>query len=463
MSTLMHVAHKFLPESSKRILKRYLYTLLPMRWRLGNDYYELKAFLQEAQGWDREKIEEWQFRKTKNILDHAYTNVPGYYFLFNDAEIQPKDIRSLEDLSKIPFTTKELIRDNLSDFTARNIPKWKMRYVSTSGSTGIPFGFYQTDENLWKEKAFMHSGWERAGWSFGDSTAVLRGGYVGSKDDISNHIPGSKELFLSSYYLTDENYHFYIEALKNHKPKHLMAYPSSASLLANLILENNDVGLIDFDIIFLASEKILNYQIEVLRKTFEKAKIFGWYGQSEQVILAPWCELERTFHAWPFYGITEIINTDIETFTEEGQGEIVGTSFWNYATPFIRYKTMDYAIQGKKHCKSCGRNFLVLKNISGRMDDLLITKTGRKIPIPTTSIHNDIFRNVRQFQFKQEIPGVVVMHIIKKDQYRNIDAQRIYKSVKEKLGEDMLLKIVYDDHIPKNKSGKLRVVEQKIN
>ena len=458
----MHFVHKLLPKSSARVLKKYFYSLVPLRWRLGKEYFGLKAFLQEAQWWEREKIEKWQLSKAQKIIDYAYTNVPGYYFLFNDAGILPEDIRSLDDIVKLPFTTKELIRDNLSDFTARNISEWNMRYVSTSGSTGIPFGFYQTNLNLWKEKAFMHSGWERVGWSLGDSTAVLRGGFVGSQENISNYLPGSKELLLSSYYLTEDNYSSYKEAFKIHQPKHLMAYPSSASLLANLIIENGDFGSIDFDIVFLASEKIFNYQIDVLHKAFKKAKLFSWYGHSEQVILAPWCEGEKTYHAWPFYGITEVVNTDEGVFLEEGQGEIVGTSFWNFATPFIRYKTMDYALRGKNYCESCGRNFLVLQNIGGRLGDLLLTEKGRNIPIPSTSIHGDIFKNVRQFQFKQDTPGHVLLCIIRKDQYSDRDSQKIYKSVKEKLGEDMALELVYVDHIKKSEQGKLRVVDKNI-
>jgi len=83
------------------------------------------------------------------------------------------------------------------------------------------------------------------------------------------------------------------------------------------------------------------------KESFPNSKIFSWYGHAEQVILAPWCEHTNKNHLWPFYGYTEILDEKDEAVKEGEEGELIGTSFHSFITPFIRYRTMDRAIKGQ--------------------------------------------------------------------------------------------------------------------
>lgn len=452
---------KGLPVPIQLILK-HAYGALPPYVRLGQQYRELRAFLQEAQWWDRERIQAWQLARLREIVKHAYENVPGYRALCQDMGVQPEDILSLEDVRSLPFMTKELIRDNLKDFVAQNVDLNKCRYITTSGSTGIPVGFFHTAVNIWMENAFMHTGWERAGWKLGESSAVLRGAFVGTEKQFWDYDPVQRELLLSTYYLTERTYRAYVEKILDVRPKNLQAYPSAANLFADLVLENGDAGRLDFKIIFLGSENIYDWQKEKLKRAFPRSRLFGWYGHTEQAALAHWCEYSENYHVWPFYGLVEVLDETGCEVREGEAGEIVATSFWNYAVPFIRYRTMDIARKGAYGCQACGRQFLLLENVEGRLQEMIVTAQGRYISMSAINMHSDVFDNVRQFQFYQDTPGKVILKIVPKATYSVQDAERIYQEVKRKLGEDMDLELMLVAEIPRTPRGKLRFLDQRL-
>ncbi len=449
------------PRSLRRPLRR-LQELVPLEKRMGNDYWKLKSFLKEAQWWDRARIEIWQLEKLKEIVRYAYENVSGYHMLYRDAGVKPEDVNSLNDIHILPFTTKELLRHNLKDFTARNLARDQLLYVSSSGSTGIPFGFYRTELNRWMELAFLHSGWERVGWQLGDLSAVLRGGFVGTEERVWKYDSAIRSLILSSYYLTDHAYNQYVEKIRKFRPLHLQAYPSACSMLADLVLEHNDVGQVEFKTILLGSENLYPWQKDRIRLAFPNSRIHCWYGHSEQAVLAPWCENTEDYHVWPFYGVTEIVGESGREVGIGQSGEIVGTSFWNFGVPFIRYKAMDKARKVGYGCSECGRQFLILDVTEGRLQEFVVTRSGRRIALTGLTVLK-CFDNVRQCQFYQDTPGAVILRIVCRDTYTEDDTIKIRREVSRKLGEDMQLDLNFVDSIPRTSSGKLQFLEQKLN
>ena len=457
-----NIARRIVPEWLRQPLKR-LYALAPIERRMSKEYWKLKSFIQEAQWWERDRITAWQFNKLKEIVNYAYRTVPAYHLLYKDAGITPDDIVSLDDIQLLPPTSKELLRENLEDFTSREVSSSQRNYSTTGGSTGEPFGFYQTEVNRWMEDAFIHSGWERAGWQLGDRSAVLRGRYVGSEEHYWDHNHLRCELLLSSYYLTEWTFSKYREKIQEVSPKHLQAYPSVATILADILAEQGDEKKFDFEVILLGSENIYEWQKDLLREAFPAIRLFGWYGHAEQVVLAPWCENSEQYHVWPFYGIVEVLDSGGKEVSRGGIGEIVGTSFWNYATPFIRYQTSDRAMKNGWGCEECGRQFLILDSIEGRLQEMIVTETGRYITMTAINMHSDVFDNVRQFQFYQDTRGKVVFRVLRKDTYTKDDTEKIERELKKKLGDDMLLEISFVDEIPRTRQGKLGVLEQKLD
>jgi phenylacetate-CoA ligase len=462
MKGLMRIAGPIFPKKIWSSVKQWIYSRTPIENRMGEEYWKLKDFLDGAQWWDQERILAWQINKMKEIVKHAYENTSGYNNLYREAGIKPDDINSVADVRFLPFTTKELIRDNLNEFTARNIPSRRRYYVTTGGSTGIPLGFYRTDINKWMEKAFMHIGWEWLGWKLGNISATLRGSFIGSENRFWEYNPTNNELLLSSYYLSDRTYIRYISKIIEFQPVNLRAYPSTATILADLVIKNKNIGDLNFELILLGSESIFDWQKKRIRKAFPNSRVFAWYGHSEQTILAPWCEKSETYHVWPYYGLSEILDSNDLPVNIGCVGEIIGTSFWNQGTPFIRYRTGDLAEYKGYSCSCCSRNFELLEDIVGRTHHTLISESGRTLPL-VTSWYVDIFSNVQQFQFYQDTPGKVVLKIVKKESYHYKDTIEIYNEVIRKLDEGFELNIVFVDEIPKTRRGKFHYLDQKLN
>jgi phenylacetate-CoA ligase len=114
-------------------------------------------------------LESHQRRKLEQLLQDAYANVPYYRRVFDERDLRPKDIQCIDDLSKLPFLTKEIVRDNLRELTNARYLRGRLAYVTNGGSTGIPMGFY-FDRRLSgpTEWAFISTLWKRVGFRFGD-------------------------------------------------------------------------------------------------------------------------------------------------------------------------------------------------------------------------------------------------------------------------------------------------------
>lgn len=443
-------------ESAKRIL-----SVIPPQMRQRRKYQKIKQFLAAAQWWSPLEIEKWQLLKVREMVSYAYNSVPGYRELYNSVGIAPEDISKMEDIRSLPFVTKEMLRDNIKDFTSCLIPASRLRYATTSGSTGIPFGFYLTSLNSSMESAFMHSGWERADWKSGDCCAVLRGAFVGTENRFWRYDSYRRELLLSSYYLTEKTYGKYEEKILEYCPRHLQAYPSALTILSDLALASGRISEV-FEVLFLGSENLYSWQKDKIARAFPKSRIFGWYGHAEQTVLAAMCEYSDQYHVWPFYGLTEILDEQGNPVKAGETGEIVGTSFWNFGTPFIRYRTMDIALKGGARCDACKRNFQLIERIDGRLQEIIVSRTGRFITMTAINMHDNIFDSLKQFQFYQDEPGKLLFRYVPKAYLLVDDVERIREGLLTKLGEDVTLELKQVDEIGKTRSGKYRFLEQKL-
>ncbi len=447
-----------LSEAQKDRLKRVL-SVVPPRWRQGGTYWQWRHFLEQAQYWPSTRIETWQLDRLRNIVRHAIDHTEGYRELYRTAGLTADDLRSLTDLRHFPCTTKTLLQDNLEAFSVRRSGRL---YVTTGGSTGIPFGFYETDHNRQIENAFMHAAWSEVGWRLGLWSAVLRGGFVGAPNRTWKRQPYARELSLSSYFLTSNLLGAYVEALRRYKPPVLQAYPSSLNVLCDLLRESGQAGAVHFDLILLGSENVYNWQLAKAQASFPQSRIFAWYGHAEKAILAPWCAQREEYHVWPYYGLAEIVESDGSQTPVEGEGELVGTSFHNFVTPFIRYRTLDRAIRGAERCDLCGRDFQLLNHITGRAHEMIVTGTGRFISMTAINMHDDIFDLIRQFQFVQEHSGKVIFQYVPKRGLTEGETETMMARLMLKLGNDVQLTLASVSEIPRAPSGKYRFLDQRL-
>jgi len=458
-----------LPHPIKQGLK-YIYGAIPSRIRYGKVFWDTYNFLQESQWWSREKLEEYQMQQLEKLLKHAYENVPYYRRVFDERGLKPKDIQDFDDLKKLPYLTKGIVRENLNNLIARNIPKRDIEYVTTGGTSGKPLGFYIEKRTNLIRMAFEWREWNWMGYKFGDKCVVLRGNVVKRKEngkpawwecDVENNY-----LILSTYDMTEENLPRYIKKIEEFKPKVIRGYPSALDILARFIKENDLEINVKGNIkaISTSSENLYLAQREMIEKVF-KCPIFDKYGNCEQVTILGECEKHEGYHDFMEYSYMEILDKEGKPVTEEGQiGEIVSTGFTNYAVPFIRYKTEDL-VEYTTHKCSCGRELPLVKKIEGRLQEFIVAKDGALIALGPAifGIHDAEWTKVKQIQFLQEIAGELAIQVVKNPSCSGEEIKKyVLKLFKVSFKGRIELNINFVDRIPLTKRGKYRFLVQKL-
>ena len=362
--------HKKISPQAKGLVK-HAYSKIPLPIRYGKAFREMYAFLQKSQNWNRQELETYQMQQLGKLLHHAYKNIPYYRSMFDEEKLTPENISSFGDLTKIPFMTKEIVKDNLAELVAQNYEKKDLILATTGGTTGMPLSFYaEKGKTEAKEWAFVWRQWNWAGLKFGQKKVVIRGHAINRMKNGTRQLweyePLDNALVLSSYAMTESNLPEYVELIQKFKPVAIRGYPSSLSILANHLKQEN-IRISGIHCVLTSSETLYPYQRTEIEDFFG-APIFDHYGNTERNALVMQCE-KGCYHAISEYGIIELIGSDGNPVESEGEtGEIIATGFNNYACPLIRYKTKDLAVFSRKEC-DCGRPYPVFERIEGRLQD----------------------------------------------------------------------------------------------
>jgi phenylacetate-CoA ligase len=421
-------------------------------------------FLRKSEFWNKEKLENYQLEQLKNLVNHSYENVPYYKKTFVKICLKPNQIKNLDDIKKIPFLTKEILKENLNDLKAKNFPDYKFAYLTSGGSSGIPVGLYEEiNVSYVKEMAYFKMILARGNCKLTDKVVLLRGDIfpISNNEKFWKYSMLGRSLIFSSYHLTENNFPIYIEKIRKFKPGYMITYPSSIILLAGYMKRNNIEHFKSLKTIICIAETLYEWQKELLENIF-KCRILNTYGLSEQAANACSCEKSDYLHFFPQYGIVELVDKNGKTIEKDGEtGEIVATGFKNYIFPFIRYKTGDLGVYKIEKC-ICGRNYPLMKRIEGRTQEYIVRKDDKLISISMLNFHSDIFDNVQQFQFFQEEKGKIILKIIKRPTYTDKDTNHIIEELGKKIGKDVEITIEFVDEIPRTKRGKHNLIIQKI-
>jgi len=376
--------------------------------RRFNSWYNI---IEDSQWWEKEKLHDYQWDRIKILLKHAYQNTQYYKSLFNDLGALPEDIKDFNDFKKIPVLTKDILRERSKEFFPQNIKKKHAFYFTTGGSTGEPLGFYRQPVNDIIERAFMYNQWSRVGFNESSKRVILRGEPVPGNQLFVKR--ASNSWLFSSYHLSELNISEYVKNLNEIKPDFFHVYPSSFFIFTQLLLE---AGLaLNFvpKAILCGSENLYDYQRSLFEKTYN-TRAFSWLGLAEQTTLAGECEHSTDLHAWPQHSFVELLNSngcDLDNY--DSSGEIIGTNLHNFVTPFIRYKSGDIGVFGGSECKSCGRKFLLIKGVEGRVQDVIYLQDNTPFPVGPAifGIHTDFWAKVRKIQLIQETAGNLLVKL----------------------------------------------------
>jgi phenylacetate-CoA ligase len=442
----------------------FLYKTVPLSLRYGKTYKYYHNLLKHSPYWDDHRKEEYVIACLKKTLINAFENTIFYNRIFSEANFNPYKFSHPEELQRLPFTEKSILRQHRNEIINHKIAAKDLLYVTTGGTSGIPVEvYYVKGKERSREFVFMTDQWKRAGYRMNDRIARLRGTVIdpGGEKIFFKYEPVKNRLFLSSYDLYEENLPLYVEKLKKFKPHFIHTYPSAVIILAKYIIENK----IQFDglkAVLCSSEQFYPGQRQLIERAFN-TKVYSWYGHTEGTTLAGECEVSSDYHIYFEFGYTGLIDEDGNIIKEPGeQGEIVGTSFEMTGFPVIRYRTGDFAEYSEGKC-NCGRNYTLIRNVRGRwQQEQIITRNNSKISLTALNMHNDIFDHVIQYQFYQKEIGKVTLRIIKDEKYTDKDERYILKSFGEKFKNHVDLNIDYVRTIPRTSRGKHKFLIQEI-
>ena len=322
----------------------------------------------------REEIEKLQLERLQETVKRAYENVPYYRAKMEEAKVMPEDIKELKDLAKLPFTTKQDMRDSYP-FGLLAVPKKDMlRIHASSGTTGKPtvVGYTKKDLEYWTECVSRVA---CMGGATPDDIAQICFGYGMFTGALGLHY-GLENIGATIIPSSTGNSEKQIMYMKDFGTTLLVATPSYALRLAEVAREmgidpakdlNVKIGL-------FGSELLTEAMREEVHKFWGKDMLItSNYGMSE--LMGPGvsgeCEYMNGMHINEDYYIPEIIDSATGEVLPAGEkGELVITCIRREGMPLIRYRTKDLTRLMYEKCK-CGRTFCRMENLSGRSDDML--------------------------------------------------------------------------------------------
>lgn len=428
---------------------------LPYRLLAGGGYRSTLRLCEKLDKMSREDILRYQETQLRGLLHFVVEEVP-FYRRFRGA-IQR--FNPFDALKEFPLLSKEMILENSETLVPKSLDRIPHHQGTTGGSSGNQLVYLEDDSTYAREMGYMHSQWKRVGYDPRHRKATFRGVAFRQITDSSfwQENPIHNELQFSPFHIGETNLQYYIQKLIEYKPQFFHGYPSAIDIVAEYILRHELTSrLRRVKAVLLASESCSQAQRRRIEAAFQ-ARAYSWYGHSERLVLGGECETSRCYHAFPTYGILEILDENREPCDIGQCGEIVGTGFLNRSMPLIRYRTDDFAVREPYTCE-CGRCWDRFSNVQGRwtLEGTILGRNGAKISAAAINMHGDMFKNVVRYQYYQEKRGELEIRLIPNTRFSESDREKIRASHEEKLWGEIRVHVVNVTHIPLTESGKQR-------
>lgn len=419
----------------------------------------------------REELEQLQLERLQATINRAYKNVTCYRNKFNELGIVPEDIRSLDDLAKLPFTTKEDLRLNYP-YGMFAVPlREVVRIHSSSGTTGKPtvVGYTRNDIKTWSSLVarFMTA----AGVTH-DDVVQIAFGYGLFTGAFGLHY-GSELIGASVIPMSSGNTEKQIMIMQDYKSTALVSTPSYAITLADRMGKMGiDPKSLSLKVgLFGAEPWSEGMRREIEERLYVRAT--DNYGLSEVIGpgVAGECEQRCGMHLFEDAFFPEIIDPETcEPLPPGSVGELVITTLTKEAFPMIRYRTRDITSLDYAPC-ACGRTMVRMKKTMGRSDDMLIIKGVNVFPSQIEEVLFAIEGCEPHYQLVVERQGATDVLEVRIEVTENIffdemKRQRSFLEMVEKkidsvLGVGVTVKLVEPNTIPRHEGKALRVIDNR--
>ena len=428
------------------------------------NYYQ-----KEIETASHEQIRAWQSERLIKTVKHVYENNKYYRNLMDETGVTPDDIKGVDDLHKLPFLTKDDLREAYPYGLMSKPLSECVRIQSTSGTTGkrVVAFYTQNDINLWEDccaRAIVAAGGTKEdvcqvcyGYGLFTGGPGLNGG---------SHKVGCLTLPMSS-----GNTERQLQFMCDLEATIICCTPSYAQYLAESIEERGIKDNVKLKAGIFGAEA----WTEEMRKDIEKRlgiKAYDIYGLTE--ICGPGvafeCSAQKGMHINEDHFIAEIIDPKTGEVLPEGEkGELVFTCITKEAFPMIRYRTKDICVLSRKKC-SCGRTHVKMAKPMGRSDDMLIVKGVNVFPsqIEEVLLAKGLTSNYQIIVDREKTSDTIEVRVemtpeLFSDKINELSKieREITEALKSMIGIFAVVKIVEPKSIVRSEGKAVRVIDRR--
>ncbi len=429
------------------------YGYLRNRWRFNRKSSDLIEAAAAREGWSFSQWKAYQESMLDRLLDRAYHKVPFYRDHWSKRR-QKGDRSPHSNLLHWPIVDKQTIRANPLAFLADDCNPKDMYHEHTGGTSGSPLNVYWSRDTSLQ----YYSIFERRIRNWHGVTRQTRYGILGGQMLIpfsQNKPPywvknfGMNQLYMSSYHISPPSVAAYLGAMNSFGVEYLFGYASSLYSIAFLGLKQN-LKFPRLRVAISNAEPLFQFQIDAISQAFNCA-VVNTYGMSE--LVAAGCSSPGSngmLELWPEVGIIENIDTEVG-------GRFICTGILNQDMAFIRYNLGDngslaYPAEGML-------DYYKIKEISGRDDDLVVTRDGRRVGRLDTVFKKDL--EILEAQIIQEDFENFTVNVVPDQSYSENTQVELIRNLRQRVG-NVQVQVVLTDKIPRTKMGKFRSVISKV-
>ena len=378
---------------------------IPFNFRHGKAYGYFENKLIESENWTDKELERYIITNFNKIFQYS-KNFLLYKNKYKKSGVLNLDVKSLDDIKRIPILYRNEIRESISEFNGYFFHK-------TGGTSGKSLPLF-LDKNAWaREWAHFHKIWNKADYNFKDVKFTFK--YQKSKDKFIKYDFRHNEFIINSYNKPTDYINEFFDILIRRNIKYFHGYPSAIYDFLKEIdgeISKNQKLIIKQQIrcCFLSSEMPLPHITSYLKKEWNM-DFLAWYGHSEVCILAASEINELDYFPLHTYGYVEV---------EDNM--LLGTSYHNFDMPLIRYNTDDL-VEPKTYSNGILKSFNVKE---GRIFDFIYDKNNVKIPATALlrKEHHEIFKYIDYIQVFQERNGYATI-LVSQNKFSKIDASTL--------------------------------------
>lgn len=397
--------------------------------------------------------ETYQQNELEHVLERAVKHVPYYREYWKKRGVG-KSVWA--DINNWPILTKDEVRKNNHLFLADDCNPKRMYTEYTSGTSGTPLKMYWSRETTLEYYAIYERRIKNWHGINSDMNYLMLGGRMVIPAEqkeppfwIKNKY--MNQLYMSSYHLADTNVAAYVQAINSFNPKYMLGYASSMYSLALLIKQSKQT-VTPLTCAISNAEPLLEHQRELIEEVFG-CKMVNTYGMSELVTGACTFDNIDEYVIWPEVGKVEIVDFNTDQQMENGKvGRIICTSLLNKDMPLIRYETGD---SGSITKSTSGINHYKINQLTGRIDDLVITKDGRRIGRLDPVFKKDF--NLKEAQIIQNSLEDFTIKIVPTALFSKQNEIEIAESLRERVG-NCTITFEHVNTIPRTNTGKFKAV-----